>query len=80
MIPTPLHGTNHTTTTTPTSLHPSTQGAVMKSGPGEPYVVFDRRNKDDRADKSEEYVPLGTFDEDPDAGNLTPLWSRSGVA
>eukprot|EP00752_Nemacystus_decipiens_P002440 g2297.t1 len=56
------------------------KGAVMKSGPREPYVVFDRRNKENRADKSEEYVPLGTFDDDPDAGNITPLWSRSGVA
>lgn len=59
--------------------HP-TQGAVMKSGPWEPYVVFDRRNKEDTASKSEEYVPLGTFDDDPDSGNLTPLWSRSGIA
>jgi len=51
----------------------------MKAGPKEPYVVFDRRNRDAEAGTSEEYVPLGTFDDDPDAANLTPLWSRSGV-
>lgn len=48
------------------------QGAVMKAGPSEPYVVFDRRNTG--KSKSEEYVPLGTFDDDPDAENITPLW------
>lgn len=47
----------------------------MKAGPWEPYVVFDRRN----VGNNEEYLPLGTFDDDPDAGNITPLWSRSEV-
>lgn len=55
------------------------QGAVMKAGPSEPYVVFDRRNVG-KDGKKEEYVPLGTFDEDPDAANITPLWSRGGIA
>lgn len=49
------------------------QGAVMKSGPLEPYVVFDRQNEG----KSESYVPLATFDDDPDAGDITPLFGRS---
>ncbi|CAN0302331.1 unnamed protein product [Pylaiella littoralis] len=51
------------------------KGAVMKAGPWEPYVVFNRRN----VGNNEEYSPLGTFDDDPDAGNITPLWSRSDV-
>ncbi|CAM9785928.1 unnamed protein product [Ectocarpus sp. 6 AP-2014] len=48
------------------------KGAVMKAGSSEPYVVFDRRNTG--KSKGEEYVPLGTFDDDPDAENITPLW------
>ena len=46
----------------------------MKSGPWEPYVVFVRQNEDG---KQEEYCPLATFDDDPDAENITPLFGRS---
>lgn len=46
------------------------KGAVLKAGLWEPYVVFDRTMKD----KVEEYVPLATFDNDPDGADITPLW------
>lgn len=45
----------------------------MKAGPWEPYVVFTRTNDG----RSEDYVPLATFDDDPDAENITPLFGRS---
>lgn len=48
----------------------SNQGSVMKAGPWEPYVVFERQNNA----RGEEYVPVATFDKDPDAGDITPLF------
>lgn len=48
----------------------------MKSGPWEPYVVFGRQHEDGKGGGSEVYNPLATFDNDPDAENITPLFSR----
>lgn len=45
----------------------------MKAGPWEPYVVFERTN----GPNGEEYVPVATFDNDPDAGDITPLFIGS---
>ena len=49
------------------------QGAVMKSGPQEPYVLFSREYQL-APGKGEVYVPLATFDSNPDADQITPFF------
>ncbi|CAM9543310.1 unnamed protein product [Discosporangium mesarthrocarpum] len=46
------------------------RGAVMKSGPRELYVVFERVDNE----KGEEYTPLATFEQDPDGRDISPLF------
>eukprot|EP00611_Tribonema_gayanum_P001151 TRINITY_DN10860_c0_g2_i7.p2 TRINITY_DN10860_c0_g2~~TRINITY_DN10860_c0_g2_i7.p2 ORF type:complete len:422 (-),score=158.11 TRINITY_DN10860_c0_g2_i7:150-1415(-) len=47
------------------------KGAVMKSGPNEPYVLFRR---DEVKGGGEEYVPLATFDDNPQAEQINPFF------